>query len=221
MDDNKKIIEEDEFLYIINNDHLRKSSISLGDYIKLDNPYCSFFQVIGIDHDGVKNSVDLLANTQVNNQVFSNDNNLYHLYPDSSIRKWINEDFLYSFINTNIIDKAKTMRVITNISNSSIKATNDKVKLLSMTELGATHQYAPINEGSLYSGIFTISSRGMHDLSRWRKPGKYGNPYSYWLRSSFMYNDAYLWIVSYNGMCTNCRYDDKITKCGILPVLRF
>ena len=207
VDPTKDTFTEEEFLSVIVDGN--QSKMHIGALITLSNSYCSTYEVIGINHDDTANTVDIMAHTQVGNRLFGTS----QVYSSSNIRTWINNTYFNAF-SDNIRNAAKTMAVVTNGS----ATVDDKVKLLSMTEIGATHAYAPTGEGSLYTGVFTPGESETSIANRWRDKGTYGNANYYWLRTLHTGNTYYVWVLvrsngSYSSYCTD--------TLGILPVLRF
>ena len=207
VDPTKSSFTEAEFLTVIAEGN--QAHMTIGATITLSNTYCSTYEVIGVNHDGTSGTVDIMAHTQVGNQQFGSS----QVYSSSSIRTWINGTYFNAF-SDNIRNAAKTMSVVTNGSATA----NDKVKLLSMTEIGATNTYAPTGEGSLYTGVFTPNPSSTATTNRWRVAGTYGNTRYYWLRSRSTYGTTDVWYVRSDG---NCNRTSHTGTFGVLPVLRF
>jgi hypothetical protein len=182
----------------------------VGATITLSNTYCTTYEVIGVNHDGTTGTVDIMAHTQVGNQQF---NNGYAAYQDSSLRTWINGTYFNAF-SANIRNVSKDMTVIT----VGKPVTTDKVKILSMAEIGATHSYAPTAEGSLYEGVFTRGASSTVIANRWRDAGTYGSTDGYWLRTGVTNDSSKTWHVRFDTYCSSL---DEYSTRGILPVLRF
>ena len=51
--------------------------MTIGATITLSNQYCDTYEVIGINHDGTTDTVDIMAHTQVGNQQFSASSQVY------------------------------------------------------------------------------------------------------------------------------------------------
>ena len=211
VDPTKDSFTEEEFLSIIADGN--QALMHAGALITLSNQYCDTYEVIGVNHDGTVNTVDIMAHTQVGDQQFSAYSQEYSSF---NIRTWINDIYFNAF-SSNIRNAAKTMNVVTN-TDSGNTTTNDKVKLLSMTEIGATHTYAPTEEGSLYTGVFTPNLWNTATPDRWRAAGTYGNANYYWLRSRHTSYTGAVWYVGSGG---NCYVGNFAGTRGVLPVLRF
>ena len=168
VDPTKMEFTEAEFLSVIADGN--QSKMKIGALITLSNQYCDTYEVIGTNHDSTSGTVDIMSHTQVGNQVF---NSSSQVYSSSNIRTWINSTYFDAF-SSNIQNAAKTMSVVTNTSSGN-STTSDKVKLLSMTEIGATSSDAPTGEGSLYSDVFTPGESSTAIANRWRAAGTYGN----------------------------------------------
>ena len=208
VDPTKSSFTEAEFLGVIADGN--QALMTIGATITLSNTYCNTYEVIGVNHDGTTGTVDIMAHTQVGNQQFSSSS---QIYSSSNIRTWINGTYFNAFSN-DIQNASKAMSVVTDGSST----VNDKVKLLSATEMGITGSYVPTGEGSLYTGVFTPGDRTSYITNRWRGPGSYGNSSYLWLRSRGTNNTNYVWRVRSDGYCNNYFYTNTY---GVLPVLRF
>ena len=208
LDPTKMSFTELEFLKVIAAN--KQSLMTIGATITLSNQYCDTYEVIGVNHDSTSGTVDIMAHTHVtaNSSYGTNAD-----YISSSIRTWINGTYLDAF-SADIKNTAKTMAVKVNNLSGVLTTINDKVKLLSMTEIGATNTYAPTNEGSLYTGVFTPGTSTTQIANRWRS----GTTNWYWLRSRYGNNAYQAWAVYYLGNCVN---RDNTDVLGVLPVLRF
>ena len=199
VDPTKDSFTQDEFILVCNG--ALQSQMKVGAKITLNNQYCNTFEVIGINHDGTTNTVDIMPTTQVGNMTFGSS----QYYNGSLVQTWINGTYLSAF-DSIIQNLAKTMSVVTNGSTIT-----EKVKLLSCTEVNYSSSYA-LSEGTAYEA-FTASGS-----SRWRDKGSYGNSSYYWLRSRYPSDSYYVWSVRSYG---NCFSNDYNNTYGVLPVLRF
>lgn len=205
FDPTKMSYIQDEFIEVINNGYA--SQLPLGCLITLNNARCNTYEVIGVNHDGTENTVDLMAHTQVGNEKFGSS----QIYSSSSIRTWLNNDY-FNMFDSSIRNISKTMSVITNGSDT----VNDYVKLLSATEIGASSTTIFTGEGNKYPVFKTGSgTSGFTDV--WRSAGSYDSYYM-WLRSRYPYDTTYVWDVHYSGKLDTARHSNSE---GVLPVLRF
>lgn len=209
LDPSKMELTQDEFIAICNQG--LQSRMSLGAIITLNNQYCNQYEVIDVNHEGVANSVDIMAHTQVGNMAFSSSNNNYNTSP---IRDWINSTYIDAF-DYDIKQLMKIMQVTT-------KGTvqNDKAKLLSWREMGITYNssYFDSTDGGTQYPVFTAGAYNSAILDRWRGMGIYGNASNYWLRSRYAGNDSYVWRCLSNGTCD---WNSHTLVYGVLPVMRF
>ena len=202
---------EAEFLQIIadgNQDKMR-----VGATITLSNTYCSTYEVIGTNFNSTTGTVDIMAHTQVNKLKFDGSGK----YTNSTVRTWINGTYFNAF-SANIRNAAKTMNVQYYYDSYSYSV-SDKVKLLSVTELGATGTNVPTyHDGGEKYAAFTSNAWNSANSSRWRAAGSRGDSY-YWLRTGrTMSPTSNPYCVGSNGALTA---DSNINTRGILPVLRF
>ena len=169
---NAKTISIDDLCFIAN----KESDIMniIFKNVSIPNDYCMIdeWRIIGINHDGTNNTIDLISDiSAIEPMVFDNESNIYE---DSSIRKYLNNDFYNGFDN-NVKNMMKEMEVISN--NKILK---DKVKLLSMTELGLEDYDKNIckNEGNPYPvSIHMIKIKDneyITHMTRSRGPGSLG-----------------------------------------------
>lgn len=207
LDPTKMELTQDEFIAICGRG-LQKY-MSVGAIIHVNNEYCNTLEVIDVEHDGVLNSVDVMAHTQVYKMGFGTSQN----YNTSGVRTWINENYINAF-DYEVRELMKVQQVVTM---GTIQ--NDKAKLLSWREIGITYNssYMDSTDGGTKYPIFTAGAYSTTILDRWRGPGNYGSS-SYWLRSRSANNSNWVWTVYSSGSCTAPNYTDTI---GVLPVLRF
>lgn len=83
LDPTKMELTQDEFITICGRG-LQKY-MSVGAIIHVNNEYCNTLEVIDVEHDGVLNSVDVMAHTQVAHIVFGTAQN----YNTSGVREWL------------------------------------------------------------------------------------------------------------------------------------
>lgn len=205
LDPTKMELTQAEFIAICNQG--LQSMMSVGAIIHVNNEYCNTLEVIDVEHEGVLNSVDVMAHTQVGNMVFGSSHN----YNTSTVREWINSTYINAF-DYDVRELMKVQQVVTMGTTQ-----NDKAKLLSWKEIGLTNYYMDNTDGGTKYPVFTAGACNTAILDRWRGPGNYGNS-SYWLRSRNASDSSYVWLASSPGTCNT--YKITLTY-GVLPVLRF
>lgn len=207
LDPTKMELTQDEFIAICNQG--LQSRMSLGAIITLNNQYCNQYEVIDVNHEGVANSVDIMAHTQVN--TMANDG---YYYITGNIRSWINGAYLDMF-DYDIKQLMKTMPVITEGTTQE-----DKAKLLSWRELGVTYDSSLMfsTDGGEKYPVFTAGAYADTVLDRWRGAGAYGSNNAYWSRSRRSDRGEYRWCVFSNGIYSSNVYS---LSYGVLPVMRF
>ena len=206
IDPSKMELTQDEFVAICSQG--LQSYMSVGAIIHVNNEYCNTLEVIDVEHDGVLNSVDVMAHTQVGNMVFGTSQN----YNTSGVREWINSNYIDAF-DYDVRELMKLQQVVTMGTTQ-----NDKAKLLSWKEIGLTNYYMDNTDGGTKYPVFTAGAYNTAILDRWRGPGNYGNSSYYWLRSRYTDSSNGVWFVASSGTCgySNCTH-----TYGVLPVLRF
>ena len=239
IDFTKTTFNASETYTIIMNDAV--SNLKQGDIITINNDLCNEFVVIGKNHDGTTGTVDIMSRRTVLlgkhfgyyvQATITSDTNFY---PNSLIRTWINNDYLTYFYNTDVVAKFKTMDVKYAISLTAGATLQDKVKLLSCTEMNMSNRpsYTISNEGTAYT-YFTAGAYDAANTSRVVYGGKYtgtNNATNYWLRTKAVtpssYSYFYYWYIGTTGSCyyieSNTGYHTEVPPYnlyGILPVLR-
>lgn len=141
------IVSQEEFLQILE----YNSRPPVGTVIILNNQLTEnkAWLVVGKEHDGVSNTVDLMPVNSINTEQFDDSSSNYS---NSNIRTWLNNTFVSGF-DTEVQNILKTMEVSTNISGTITKL-SDKVKLPSAFELGIISSSSvglPSKEGNTYS----------------------------------------------------------------------
>ena len=185
-----------------------ETSAFIGKNVILSNsvvPDYTSWKIADFNHDSSGNTVDLIQNNTIYNTAFSSSS---QTYSSSTARSWLTGTYLPGF-STDVKNKLQTMTVTTDGGNTS-----DKIKLLSVTEVGGSGtSYAPTGEGSQYP-IFTASTGSTANNSRVRT----GTGVNWWLRSRYTNNTSLAWAVTLTG------YLDYFTcsgTCGLLPTIRF
>lgn len=188
-----------DLLWLIDNGHV--SNLLLGKRVAIHNPLCKnkYWVVIGVNHDGTKNTVDLRAEVaSLDEEVkFNSENNKYK---DSNISKVIKK--LVEGFSQTVKDRLATMDIVTN--GEIIKS---KIKLLSMTELGLEDysDYIEKGEGNPYPFLTHMMKNSN------------GN-YVYWAtRSRDTTDSTRVWFVAcYGAVGYNvCGY-----MCSVVPTIR-
>lgn len=169
---NHNIISVDDLIWLIDNGYISKDLI--GKKVYIYNSFCKTqtWIIIGINHDKTKNTIDLISESLVmDNIIFSISSNKYD---KSNIRKKINK--LIDGFDISIQDYLMNMDIKTdNYIN------NDKIKILSMTELGLEDYHSDIvkYEGEPYEydiiRLFENKDKYIYYPTRSRKNDKYNN----------------------------------------------
>ena len=213
----KGYLEESVFLSIINSKQL--DSIPIGTIVKLPNSVSknSYWVVADKEHDDVPNTVDLIPIDLVEEGKSFSDNSETG-YKDSSIRSWLNGEFLRGF-SSSIQNKMMDMDVVTYVEGNLINDIyTDKVKLLSAVEVGIYNSYSASisetfdrDEGDSYP-IFK------YPKYRCKKSVNGGDAKNFWLRTSGLNTSSQL------GVSVTGDYhvftDKTDTDSGILPCIR-
>ena len=194
-------VTESQWLEFINNNCIAlaisrgETSAFIGKNVTLSNSVVSNYtswKIADFNHDSSGNTVDLIQN----NTVFETAFGYNQTYSSSLARSWIINTYLPGF-STNVKNKLQTMNVTTNGGN-----TNDKIKLLSRTEVIGSG-----SEGSKYP-IFTDNA------SRIRT----GSSIFWWLRSPRTVDEYYVWTVQHDG---TLYYTAYMSSDALLPAIRF
>lgn len=152
------------------------------------------------NHDSTSYTCDLILDNNMHVRTFG----YGQTYSSCDARTWLTGTY-YNGFSTDIRNKLQTMAVASNDS-----TLNDKVKLLSFTEVNGstgTTYTSYITEGTQYP-IFTDNA------SRIRT----GVSASWWLRSRFTTHTDNVWIVSSDGSISIARYYSSV---GLVPAIRF
>ena len=212
-------LSQSEFLKIINAG--RQSELSTGVVVTLNNSYGTTNQwvVADVNHDGTSGTVDLVAKNMIQDSTtkayggkWGGNNNRYESSP---IRNWLTETYITGF-STTIQNALKTMDV--KITGGTLQ---DKIKLLSMAEVGLTQsdwEYAPnVSEGTIYP-IFErgTGSTAESKRTKYTANGGYG---WYWTRSRIETNSTNVCYITSSGSYAAEPY--TTTSGGIVPVIRF
>ena len=228
----KTSLTEEEFLKVVNAG--KQSSLKLNTEITLPNNKgnSNVWLVAGKNHDNTSGTVDLISKNLIQDSTIGayTTNSGYwgssNAYTHSYIRQWLTSTFIMGF-STAVQKALKVMEVGTDLSsNSNITILNDKVKLLSMIELGISKYNEP-NLPSNYGSegeTYPIFEAGVGDTAKTKRI-KYGSTGSvackYWTRTrdTNLSGGVGVYTIYSNGNHTvyNCT-DNTI---GIVPVIRF
>lgn len=187
---------------------LGETSSFIGKNVTLSNSVVSNYtswKIADFNHDSSGDTVDLIQNNTIYSTTFGNG----QYYNGSTVRTWLLDTYLPGF-STNVKNKLQIMTVTTNGSDTS-----DKIKLLSGTEIGATHTYMLTGEGTKYP-IFTSSSGISYDSSRARTGADTGG---WWLRSRYTESAPNVWVVLSGGRLNY--YYGTSNRYGVVPCIRF
>ena len=218
----KKQLTEKEFLGIV--DAGIQSELSIGTEITLSNPLgtTNIWVVAGVNHDDTVGTVDLISKNLIQDSTddaYGGKFGVSQNYFWSKLYKWLNNVFINGF-SIAIQNSLKTMNVKTDID-GSIESTQDKIKLLSMNELGLTNsdwKYVPNTaEGTMYP----IFESGNSDSAK-AKRKKYksdGGTGWYWTRSRIVGGSNYVCCADSNGSYSFSYYTNATG--GVVAAIRF
>ena len=157
--------------------------------------------IADFNHDNSGNTCDLIINNTMHSSAFGS----YKTYSSSTARSWLLNTY-YPGFSTDVKNKLQTMRVASNGSTTF----NDKVKLLSVTEVNGstgTESLNYVTEGTQYPIFNDNSSRVRTGVNA-----------NWWLRSADTYGTYTVWCVTSSGnLATN---SSGVTQ-GLLPCIRF
>ena len=209
-----KVCVPDTFDDINSSTSLPYAKNFVGKNITLTHPAQTIpWTIIGYNHDGTSYTFDLWSSASIyDNQPFSSSS---QTYSSSTVRTSINN--MVSGFSSDIQERLLTMSVQSQQA-PGLTSTNDKAKLLSLTEMGITSgNYHPGVEGNTYSNYFT-SGRSTNtrytDLIRKKSNG--ANTL-YWTRSRFVTSVDSVFDVEEDGSTAGRQCD---TQISLLPVIR-
>ena len=191
------ILSVSELFWLIDNGHI--SNLLLGKKVFIHNPLCESknWVIIGVNHDGTENTVDLRAEVAVLKvDQFGNSN----FYEDSTLDKALVK--MSEGFPEPVKDRIQVMDVMTNGS-----VIERKIKALSMTELGLEDysDYIEKGEGNPYP--FPT-----HMIKN--KDGEYTYHVT---RSRYTNNSTYVWFVNTYGKVNNGTYSGTYS---VVPAIR-
>ena len=208
----KSSYTENEFLnkvsvadWFDNNIH----NVFIGKKVRLTHSTKSVdWWIIGANHDGTTYTFDLWSSVSMyDSQQFGSS----QTYSSSTVRTTINN--MVTGFSSAVQGRMQTMSVLSNGS-----TLNDKVKILSLTEMGiTTGNYHPGTEGNTYSNYFTSgrsTEQTYADLIRYNSSG---SAVHYWTRSRNTNNASFVWIVVNGGYVGNNGYGNSYS---LLPAIR-
>ena len=163
--------------------------------------------IIGYNHDGTSYTFDLMSSVSMyDNTGFGGS----EYYGSSYVRTTINN--MVSGFGSDIQNRLQTMNVV-----SSGYINNDKVKLLSLTEMGITSGDGhPGVEGNTYSGYFT-TGRSIGRYGDLIRNSSSGSVVDYWTRSRYTNASQMVFCIADNGNIYKGGLSDTHSY---LPVIR-
>ena len=209
-------ITEAQWLEFLNNGcvalarQLSETSHFIGKNVTINNTVISTYKswkIADFNHDSSGDTTDLIQNNAIASYKFGNSQN----YSNCDARTYLINTYLPGF-STDIKNKIQIMNVSTHHNSNGFITLNDKIKLLSMTEMAVTGASA-YAEGNQYP-IFTSSGTSAN-TSRVRT-GE-GAGYN-WTRSASSANYNNIWRVNSDGSLTADQY---VNSRGLVPVIRF
>ena len=219
----KTSLLESELLLILGES--KQASMKVGTEIRLSNSNSKsdVWVVAGVNHDGTSGTVDLVSKHMVQDSTkiaYNGQWGFSNKYDDSSIRTWLNGTFINGF-STEIQNALKKMEVKTSTSSTGSTGSYDKIKLLSMTEVGLSDSdfvsIPTLTEGTIYP-IF--ESGNEFNAREKRKKHKVDGTTShwYWTRTRSNNSTSNTCYVNAEGGANGGAYSD--TNGGIVPVIR-
>lgn len=192
IDFTKTRFTEDEVLYAVKNNLI--NNFKLNDILLLNVKYNKEYRVIDKNHDGTKNTIDIMANRciiitkrSINGNIDRLSFNKYDTrlsntindYTSSSIREWLNTEFINRFNNKDVKDILKVMDV-EYFDGNELKVLKDKVKLLSCTEMNYLDMYVGM------AGYYAMDETNSESIKDYLE----GEPYPVFDRD-YYYNDNF------------------------------
>ncbi len=162
----------------------------------------NIWTIADFNHDSAAGAVDLIQTQTIFNQKFNSNN--YNgqgiIYASSEIRTWLINTYLPTL-------DASIRNILKNMSISSNETTlNDKIKLLSGTEVGLSSG-SMLTEGVAYP-IFTSDSTRVRT----------GTSSYWWLRSRVTSANNMVWMIDESGRLSGEYYN---ATQGTVPCIRF
>lgn len=191
------VLSVSELFWLIDNGHI--SNLLLGKKVFIHNPLCESknWVIIGVNHDGTENTVDLRAEVAaLKVDQFGNSN----FYEDSTLDKALVK--MSEGFSESVKDRMQVMDVMTNGS-----VIERKIKALSMTELGLEDysDYIKKGEGNPYPfPTHTIKN----------KDGEYTYHVT---RSRYTFGSMNVWIVYSSG---GVNYNPYSNTYSVVPAIR-
>jgi hypothetical protein len=202
--------------------------------IQQDVPY----KVIGINHDGTSNTVDLQSMVAVHHIVWNSnaDTWQYGKYTTSGLYDWVGSSCQNGYsdnIKSKMVNMTERWREATGNTSGTLQTRSTKVKLLNPFELfgksianysdiGSVPDFTQYNYGQHYSGVFSNSTSADTNRVRYRtKNMSYSE--EYWTNSWYAYDwsitYAYCFLVKNDGSCDG-HYRGVDYGNDIVPVIR-
>ena len=182
--------------------------------------YDGLYRIIGINHDGSTNTVDLITEDCVTSMSFGHSNRNYS--DNGCIVKNYVENTFYIAFSDDVKKHIKPMEVEYYYNESdgpigTLKTNTAYCKLLSFNEIGygidgpSKYEYAPDDkEGDVYP-YFNNTSRNIR-IKKYKN-----NPVSWWLRSRYTNNSNYDGHIDMNG---STAYEGYNISRYVAPVIR-
>ena len=154
----KIIISRDIFTlsdirHIINNGLVSDLLLHHKVFIPNSESKSKIWEIIGVNHDGTKNTIDLRSSIVAVEDMYFDDKS--NIYEDSTIRRYLTDPCYNDFSS-----EAKDMIQVMDVSSNG-KILKDKVKLLSMTELGLDDYHSDILKGE--GNPYTVTTHMLKD----------------------------------------------------------
>jgi hypothetical protein len=196
------------------------------------------YKVIGVNHEGTTNTVDLQAMVAVNYIQWNSSYNSwsYGKYTSSGLYNWIGstcQNGYSSNIQAKMVNMTERWREATGNSSGTLQSRSTKVKLLNPFELfgsssasydgevGTVSDFTQYNYGSHYSGVFPNTNTADNSRVRYHNTAMSDTCYCWtnsWYAFNSSYGNAYCFAVfGYSGACYHNYLRDAF---GVSPVIR-
>jgi hypothetical protein len=196
------------------------------------------YKVIGINHEGTTNTVDLMSCVAVNYLKFNNNDSgwSYGKYTSSKLYNWLPNTCAKGYsanIQAKMVSMTERWREATGNTSGTLQARYTKCKILNPFELFGSSSttysaywgvsvpdFTQYNYGEHYSGVFPNSISADNSRIVYHDTAMSNSTY-YWTNSWFTIypatNGAFCFNVFVDGQCS---YGYARDICGIAPVIR-
>ena len=218
----KDKLTEEEFLKVVNAGLQDKLNLRTEVTLPNSRGTTDVWVVADTNHDNTNGTVDLISKNLIcDSTKIAYDENFgpSQIYRSSLLRRWLTGAYINGF-STDVQNVLKTMDVVTD-ENGDIVTTRDKIKLLSMNEVGFNSSYWDYISTTAEGTIYPIFEIGDVDSAR-AKRVKYGADGSinwYWTRSRYTGSSSDVCGVDSSGSYGIGYY--TFTTGGVVAAIRF